>query len=96
MVNAHDARAATYDAIGEALCLEQNAIFDDADIERNLGAESIDMLDIRFKVEKNLGITITGFHARLAAKLEEATPPYRSMPGTPARIMELIERDSSK
>lgn len=85
-----------YRVIEEALCIERREIFDDKQLSQDYGAEFIDYLDIEFRVRTALGKEVDGFRVRLQQPLEAAVPPYRSMPDTPARIIELIEGTRNK
>ena len=44
--------------IAESLCVELNQVTPDANLMRDLGAESIDFLDIMFRLEKDFSIKI--------------------------------------
>ena len=54
-----------------ALGVDDDEIFMDARIKADLGAESIDYLDIRFRLEKEFGIKITGNDLFLAEIVNE-------------------------
>jgi acyl carrier protein len=46
------------EAVGEALALEEDEVTPDATLMDDLGAESIDLLDILFRIEKGTGVKI--------------------------------------
>lgn len=83
-----DPREAVYAALEYALAVGRDEISDNVTIT-DLGAQSIDYLDIQFTVEKGVGFEIRNFRERLHAVAQDK---YRSMPNTPARILELIEK----
>ena len=89
-------RQIMYDVLEEALALEQGQVFDDKSLSVDYGAEPIDYLDMEFRVRQRLGTEIGDFRVRLQAPLESEAPPFKSMPDTPARIVELIERSRQK
>lgn len=84
-------REIMYRVLEDALCVERERIFDDKELAKDYGAEFIDYLDIEFRVRTMIGKEVDSFRARLQQPLEATVPPYRSMPDTPARIIELIE-----
>ena len=93
-MGSRDVRAGVYEALDEALCPDQR-IFDDTDLsEPRYDMQFVDELHIDFKLRQSLGVTLVDFRAKFRAPLEAAKPPYRSMPVTPARIIELVERES--
>ena len=53
---------AVHTALREALELDDAQLVDNARIMVDLGAESIDLLDIRFRLERALGIQISAEH----------------------------------
>lgn len=85
-------REIMYVALEEALGIDRCEVFDDKSLTADYQAEGIDYLDIEFRVRRQLGKDIDEFRMRLQAPLEAAVPPFKSMPDTPARIVELIER----
>jgi acyl carrier protein len=50
--------AAVFDAVAEALGLSEEEVTLDATLIDDLGAESIDLLDILFRIERSTGIKI--------------------------------------
>jgi acyl carrier protein len=46
------------DAVGAALALDEDEVTPDATLMDDLGAESIDLLDILFRIEKGTGVKI--------------------------------------
>lgn len=73
----------------------------DALIEQDLGAESIDGLDIQFRAEKAVGREISQFNGKLYESMNRGSdkevvavePPYATKAGTAARLAEIIERE---
>jgi acyl carrier protein len=53
-----DVDAVVKEAVAEALALDEDEVTPDATLMDDLGAESIDLLDILFRVEKGTGVKI--------------------------------------
>ena len=53
-----DVDAAVKEAVVEALALDDDEVTPDATLMDDLGAESIDLLDILFRIEKSTGVKI--------------------------------------
>jgi acyl carrier protein len=53
-----DVDAVVKEAVVEALALDEDEVTPDATLMDDLGAESIDLLDILFRIEKNTGVKI--------------------------------------
>jgi acyl carrier protein len=53
-----DVDNAVKDAVAEALALDEDEVGPDATLMDDLGAESIDLLDILFRIEKSTGVKI--------------------------------------
>lgn len=53
-----DVDAVVKEAVAEALALDDDEVTPDATLMDDLGAESIDLLDILFRVEKGTGVKI--------------------------------------
>jgi acyl carrier protein len=53
-----DVDAVVKDAVAEALALDEDDVTPDATLMDDLGAESIDLLDILFRIEKGTGVKI--------------------------------------
>jgi acyl carrier protein len=53
-----DVDAAVKEAVVEALALDEDEVTPDATLMDDLGAESIDLLDILFRIEKSTGVKI--------------------------------------
>ena len=53
-----DVDAVVKEAVVEALALDDDEVTPDATLMDDLGAESIDLLDILFRIEKNTGVKI--------------------------------------
>ncbi len=53
-----DVDAAVKEAVTEALALDDDEVTDDSTLMDDLGAESIDLLDILFRIEKSTGVKI--------------------------------------
>ncbi len=51
-------RAAVYTSVAEALGIEEDEVTPEATLMDELGAESIDLLDILFRIERSIGIKI--------------------------------------
>jgi acyl carrier protein len=51
-------REAVYASVAEALGVEEDEVTPDATLMEELGAESIDLLDILFRVERSIGVKI--------------------------------------
>lgn len=50
--------AAVTEAVCEALCLEEGEVESNSSIIEDLGAESIDLLDILFRIERKVGVKV--------------------------------------
>lgn len=50
--------AAVHEAVAEALALDEDEVTPDATLMDELGAESIDLLDILFRLERSVGVKI--------------------------------------
>jgi acyl carrier protein len=50
--------AVVKDAVEQALALDEDEVTPEATLMDNLGAESIDLLDILFRIEKGIGVKI--------------------------------------
>lgn len=53
-----DVDAAVKEAVVEALALDEDEVTPDATLMDDLGAESIDLLDILFRIERSTGVKI--------------------------------------
>jgi acyl carrier protein len=53
-----DVDAAVKEAVTEALALDEDEVSPDSTLMDDLGAESIDLLDILFRIEKSTGVKI--------------------------------------
>src|SRR3954451_24218057 len=53
-----DVDAVVKDAVEQALALDEDEVTAEATLMENLGAESIDLLDILFRIEKAIGVKI--------------------------------------
>src|ERR1700690_1328400 len=53
-----DVDSAVKEAVVEALALDDDEVTPDATLMEDLGAESIDLLDILFRIEKSTGVKI--------------------------------------
>ena len=53
-----DVDSAVKEAVVEALALDEDEVTPDSTIMNDLGAESIDLLDILFRIEKSTGVKI--------------------------------------
>ena len=53
-----DVEAAVQEAVAEALALDDDEVTPSATLMDDLGAESIDLLDILFRIEKSTGVKI--------------------------------------
>ncbi len=53
-----DVNGAVKEAVVEALALDDDEVTADATLMEDLGAESIDLLDILFRIEKSTGVKI--------------------------------------
>lgn len=91
MPNTPTLRDEVYAALNESLG-DDVRITDDADLEDALGAESLDYLDMPWRVVRRVGVTIADFRSRVFAPLD-GPEGYRSAPNTPARVLELAERE---
>lgn len=58
MANTEEIRNAVQGAVAEALGLDEDEVTPDATLMDELGAESIDLLDILFRIERELGVKI--------------------------------------
>ena len=54
----NDIYAGVLKAVGDALALEDDEVTPDATLLGDLGAESIDLLDILFRIERNTGVKV--------------------------------------
>lgn len=59
--------------LAEVLSLRPDEVAEQATILEDLGAESIDLLDLRFRIERAFGFTITNEH--LVAEFGQSTSP---------------------
>ena len=50
--------AVVTEAVCEALCLEEGEVESNSSIIEDLGAESIDLLDILFRIERKVGVKV--------------------------------------
>jgi acyl carrier protein len=57
-VNKTDIDLAVRDAVCEALALEADEVTPDATLTDELGAESIDLLDVLFRIERSTGVKV--------------------------------------
>ena len=53
-----DVEAVVKTAVGQALALDEDEVTPDATLMDDLGAESIDLLDILFRIERSVGVKI--------------------------------------
>jgi acyl carrier protein len=53
-----DVEAAVKEAVVEALALDEDEVTDESTLMDDLGAESIDLLDILFRIQKSTGVKI--------------------------------------
>ncbi|WP_158884494.1 acyl carrier protein [Amycolatopsis anabasis] len=67
-----DIEAAVYAAVQDALGLEPEEVTADATLLYDLGAESIDLLDMLFRLERSLGVKIEA--AELATYVQGGIP----------------------
>jgi acyl carrier protein len=58
MASREEIESAVKEAVAEALALDEDEVTDDATLMDDLGAESIDLLDILFRIEKSTGVKI--------------------------------------
>ena len=58
MASREEVESSVKEAVAEALALDEDEVTDDATLMDELGAESIDLLDILFRIEKSTGIKI--------------------------------------
>lgn len=58
MASREEIDSAVKEAVAEALALDEDEVTDDATLMDELGAESIDLLDILFRIEKGTGVKI--------------------------------------
>jgi acyl carrier protein len=58
MASREEVDSAVKEAVAEALALDEDEVTDDATLMDDLGAESIDLLDILFRIEKSTGVKI--------------------------------------
>lgn len=54
----HEIEGVVHQAVAEALALDDDEVTTDATLMDELGAESIDLLDILFRLEKGVGVKI--------------------------------------
>jgi acyl carrier protein len=59
--------ASIREILADVLCIEKERITPDADIAGDLGAESIDFVDLSFRVEQQFGITFEPEDLRASA-----------------------------
>lgn len=57
-MSSNDIHAGVLKAVGDALALEDDEVTPDATLLGDLGAESIDLLDILFRIERNTGVKV--------------------------------------
>ena len=67
-----DIDLAVRDAVSEALALEEDELTADATLTDDLGAESIDLLDMLFRIERSTGVKIHA--ADLAEHIQGGIP----------------------
>ena len=58
MASREEVDSAVKEAVAEALALDEDEVTPDATLMDDLGAESIDLLDILFRIEKSTGVKI--------------------------------------
>ena len=58
MTTQTDIAQAVQEAVAEALALEEDEVTSDAAITADLGAESIDLLDVLFRIERATGVKL--------------------------------------
>lgn len=58
MASREEIDSAVKEAVTEALALDEDEVTPDATLMDELGAESIDLLDILFRIEKSVGVKI--------------------------------------
>ena len=58
MASREEVESSVKEAVAEALALDEDEVTDDATLMDELGAESIDLLDILFRIEKSTGVKI--------------------------------------
>lgn len=68
----NDTYAAVQEAVAEALGLDEDEVTPDATLLDDLGAESIDLLDILFRLERSVGVKIQA--ADLAEHVQGGIP----------------------
>ena len=69
--------AAVVDALQGALEVDRNEITPTATIMDDLGAESIDLLDLRFRIERALGLRITNEDLAEAFRATKSAEEFR-------------------
>jgi acyl carrier protein len=67
-----DIEQAVKDAVAEALALEDDEVTPDATITADLGAESIDLLDVLFRIDRTTGVKLEA--ADLAEYIQGGIP----------------------
>lgn len=83
---------AVHAALQGALELEPEDIVPEASIVNDLDAESIDLLDIRFRIEKTLGIKITQEELVSAFSAAQSAEEFRRMFTVGAMCQYLLAR----
>jgi acyl carrier protein len=58
MASRQEIESAVKESVAEALALDEDEVTSDATLMDDLGAESIDLLDILFRIEKSTGVKI--------------------------------------
>lgn len=58
MASREEMESAVHEAVADALALDADEVTGDATLMDELGAESIDLLDILFRLERSLGVKI--------------------------------------
>lgn len=88
-----NARKVVYEAVTASQALESAEITDGANLEKDLNAESLDLLDIEYRIAKGMGVRIPNdeFRVRLNAVTGDDAYTYESVPGTVARLIEMAE-----
>lgn len=66
------------DLLVETLAVAPGAVLPEARIMDDLGAESIDLLDLRFRIEKAFGFRVTAEDLQTAFALADTADKFRS------------------
>lgn len=83
---------AVYNTLQGALELELDEIYGEASIMNDLGAESIDLLDLRFRLEKELGFKITQEELSEAFNAAKSAEEFRRLFTVDAMCDYLVKR----